>query len=140
MDISLTFKFIFSIVSFILSSSHSLVISLNDILLFHCDILYILGLSFILLVAIALVAVACKDVKIEENTTPVENVDPRNQIYLSAVSAGYQGTYEEWLNSIKGDAIELKVADGYIQMKYKQETAWTNLLQLETLTVAPPAL
>ena len=87
----------------------------------------------ILLVAIALVAVACKDVKIEENTTPVENVDPRNQIYLSAVSAGYQGTYEEWLNSIKGDAIELKVADGYIQMKYKQETAWTNLLQLETL-------
>ena len=90
-------------------------------------------LVFLLLIVIALFAVACKNISVEENGKTIENEDPRNQIYISAVSAGYQGTYEEWLESIKGDAIELKVADGYIQMKYKNESTWTNLLQLDTL-------
>ncbi len=90
-------------------------------------------LVFLLLIVIALLAVACKNISIEENGKTIENEDPRNQIYISAVSAGYQGTYEEWLESIKGDAIELKVADGYIQMKYKNESTWTNLLPLDTL-------
>ena len=92
-------------------------------------------LAILLLIAIAVLAVACttNNTVEDNNNTSTQNNDPRNQIYLSAVSAGFEGTYEEWLNSIKGDSIELKVADGYIQMKYKNDSSWTNLLQLDTL-------
>ncbi|MCR5307942.1 MAG: DUF6273 domain-containing protein [bacterium] len=61
------------------------------------------------------------------------NDDPRYQIYLKAKDAGYEGTYEEWLSSIRGDEVELRVADNYIQMKYKKDTTWTNLISLDLL-------
>ena len=61
------------------------------------------------------------------------NDDPRYQIYLKAKDAGYEGTYEEWLSSIRGDEVELRVADNYIQMKYKKETTWANLISLDAL-------
>ena len=35
-----------------------------------------------------------------------QQVDQRYQIYLKAVEDGYEGTYEEWLNSIRGVGIE----------------------------------
>ena len=39
-------------------------------------------------------------------------------IYLMAKKSGYSGTYEEWLNSIKGDSIELNIEGGYLKWKY----------------------
>ena len=33
-----------------------------------------------------------------------------------AVNSGYEGTYEEWLESIKGASIVLQINDGYIQI------------------------
>ena len=61
------------------------------------------------------------------------NDDPRYQIYLKAKDAGYSGTYQEWLDSIRGDEVELRVADNYIQMKYKTSSLWGNLLSLDEL-------
>ena len=61
------------------------------------------------------------------------NDDPRYKIYLKAVDAGYDGTYEDWLLSIRGDEVELRVADNYIQMKYRQSTLWSNLISLDLL-------
>lgn len=33
----------------------------------------------------------------------------------------YKGTYEEWLESIKGDTVVLSVIDDEIKWKYKEE-------------------
>jgi len=71
-----------------------------------------------------------KKSKNKKNNT---NDDPRYKIYLKAVDAGYEGTYEDWLLSIRGDEVELRVADNYIQMKYKQSTIWSNLISLDSL-------
>ena len=67
-----------------------------------------------------------KDIEVDED-------DFRYSIYQSALSAGYSGTYEEWLNSIKGASIELRVSDSYIQMRYSNQTEWTNLISLEVI-------
>ena len=72
-------------------------------------------------------------VNLNKKPSNKNNDDPRYQIYLKAKDAGYEGTYEEWLASIKGDEVELRVADNYIQMKYKKETTWTNLISLDIL-------
>lgn len=58
------------------------------------------------------------------------------QVYAMAVSNGYSGTYEEWLESIKGekgDNIELRVYNGYIQWKTTSSTSWQNLISLNGL-------
>lgn len=62
-----------------------------------------------------------------------DKTDVRYQIYLSAVSAGYNGNYEEWLESIKGDSIQLKVENNYVMFKYSQATEWVNLISLDAL-------
>ena len=46
----------------------------------------------------------------------------QKQIYTLAVESGYKGTYEQWLDSIKGDSIVLQVSNGYIQWKYEGST------------------
>lgn len=38
----------------------------------------------------------------ESGETEINENDPKYQIYLKAKEAGYDGTYEEWLNSIRG--------------------------------------
>ena len=58
------------------------------------------------------------------------------RIYQLAQNSGYEGTYEEWLDSIKGekgDNIELRVENGYIQWKATGETTWKNLVSIEDL-------
>ena len=55
------------------------------------------------------------------------------EIYKLAKKSGYTGTYEEWLASIKGDSVELRVESGNIEWKYKQDTAWTTLISLQEL-------
>lgn len=74
-----------------------------------------------------------KPEKTEEKTDEYED-DERYFIYLKAREAGYTGTYEEWLNSIRGASIQLQVSDGFIQMRYSNETNWTNLVSLSSLT------
>lgn len=62
-----------------------------------------------------------------------------HQIYDKAVSAGYEGTYEEWLASIKGEKgeegkkVEMRVSSTHIQWRYEGDTEWTNLVALSNL-------
>ena len=65
---------------------------------------------------------------------PTENEDQRKVIYNLAVESGYTGTYEQWLESIKGDYIQLSVTTTYIVWKYATETTWRNLVELSLLT------
>ena len=67
----------------------------------------------------------------EEVETP--SVDQREEIYKMAVSSGYTGTYEEWLASIKGEAIELSIEEDYLCWKYKSDTTWNKLISLAAL-------
>ena len=43
--------------------------------------------------------------------------EKQKEIYRLAKNSGYTGTYEEWLDSIKGDSVELKVIDGFLKWK-----------------------
>ena len=89
------------------------------------------GLGCLLLVGGILIGMNLnKNSKNNKNNT---NDDPRYIIYLKAVDAGYNGSYEDWLLSIRGDEVELRVADNYIQMKYKQSSQWNNLISLDAL-------
>ncbi|MBE6142920.1 MAG: hypothetical protein E7177_02895 [Erysipelotrichaceae bacterium] len=65
----------------------------------------------------------------------IENDEESQQkhIYDLAKRSGYQGTYEEWLESIKGDSIELIIKDNSIKWKYKNSSNWTELISLTEL-------
>ena len=63
-----------------------------------------------------------------------EETDRRYEIYLLAKQSGYTGTYEEWLESIRGDSVMLQVSNGNIQWKYSADSNWTNLISLTELT------
>ncbi len=61
-------------------------------------------------------------------------------IYNLALDAGtIDGTYEEWLETVKGPQgdpgrnVNLQIADGYIQWQYAGDETWNNLIQLSTL-------
>lgn len=58
-------------------------------------------------------------------------------IYQLAVSSGsFTGTYEEWLESVRGPAgreIALRVSGGFVQWQYAGETAWNDLVALSAL-------
>lgn len=91
-----------------------------------------IALLFALIIVFGILLIACSNEEPIDDSVPA-SVDQIKSIYLSAVEAGYTGTYEQWLNSIKGDEIELRVAGGYVQTKYKNDVDWTNLLELSTL-------
>ncbi len=50
--------------------------------------------------------------------------------YELAVQNGFEGTLEEWLDSLKADNIELKSEENIIYYKYANETEWHVLLDL----------
>ncbi|MDY3195499.1 MAG: InlB B-repeat-containing protein [Paracholeplasma sp.] len=60
-------------------------------------------------------------------------------VYQLALESGFEGTYEEWLNSIKGPkgddgkAITLRVNNQTIEWSYVGETTWEPLVSLESL-------
>ena len=65
------------------------------------------------------------------------------QIYQMSLEAdAFIGTYEEWLESIKGPTgadgreVLFQVSEGYIQWQYEGETTWTNLIAMDTLVGA----
>ena len=62
-----------------------------------------------------------------------ENVDKKYQIYVLAKDSGYTGTYEEWLNEIKGDSVELKVENATILWRYTKDKDWIELINLSDL-------
>lgn len=55
------------------------------------------------------------------------------QIYTLATESGYEGTYEEWLDSLKAESISIDISNGYICWKYSSDTEWTNLVNIEDL-------
>jgi len=71
------------------------------------------------------------------NTSQKEdNNGEQYSIYLLAVNSGYNGTYEEWLESIRGDVIVLNLTESNIlQWKYSLESdeKYRTLLDLSTL-------
>lgn len=61
-------------------------------------------------------------------------------IYLLATASGYQGTYDDWLNSIQGSDgrhVELMVDLEYIYWRYSTESNWTVLIDLGSLKGQP---
>lgn len=66
----------------------------------------------------------------------LDEVTQLNQIYELAKAQGYEGTYEEWLDSLKGDQIELRISqDGkYIQWRYSSSSSWQNLIPLSDIS------
>jgi S1-C subfamily serine protease len=81
------------------------------------------------------------------NSTTTETVDELyetlNYIYNLAVEASaFSGTYEEWLETVRGPQglpgaagkeVTLKVESGYIKWQYVGDSSWTNLIDLELL-------
>lgn len=50
--------------------------------------------------------------------------------YDIAVLAGYTGTESEWLESLKGDRVELRNNLGVIEWKYESDTEWIPLVDI----------
>ena len=66
-------------------------------------------------------------------STKQEDTTEQYKIYLLAQNSGYTGTYEEWLESIRGDRIVIKVEDNKIMWKYSQEENYTTLFDLSII-------
>lgn len=64
---------------------------------------------------------------------------PQEHIYELAVKSGYDGTYEEWLASIKGENgkdgrnVELSTTPTHIVWRYEDSTEWKTLVALKDL-------
>lgn len=67
------------------------------------------------------------------SSTKQEDTTEQYKIYLLAQNSGYTGTYEEWLESIRGDRIVIKVEDNKIMWKYSQEENYTTLFDLSII-------
>ncbi len=50
--------------------------------------------------------------------------------YDIAVLEGFSGTEEEWLETLKGERIELRNNNGILQWKYESESEWIDLIDL----------
>ena len=69
---------------------------------------------------------------VDSSSVQVE-LSKQEQIYQLAKASGYQGSYEQWLNSIKGESVELAVVDNTVCWKYTSSSSWTKLLSLSDL-------
>ena len=73
------------------------------------------------------------------NNNKQEETSIQHTIYLKAQSAGYEGTYEEWLNSIKGadgidgKQIELSIENNKIVWRYIGDSKWTEIYSVNDL-------
>ena len=54
--------------------------------------------------------------------------------YELAVLGGYEGTLEEWLESLRAQRLEIRNNDGIIEYKYENEHLWTILIDLSSYT------
>ncbi len=79
----------------------------------------------------------------EEVEEPDELTVQLQAIYDKAIAAdAFEGTYEEWLESVRGPQgipgadgreIVLRIAEGHIQWQYVNEEDWANLVELASL-------
>ena len=53
--------------------------------------------------------------------------------YEIAVLEGYSGTEAEWLETLKGEKIELRNNNGVLEWKYETDSAWTELIDLTAI-------
>jgi len=53
--------------------------------------------------------------------------------YEVAVAAGFVGTEEEWLESLKGEKIEIRNNGGVLEWKYENDLVWQTLVDLTTV-------
>ena len=67
------------------------------------------------------------------NDTPIQDTDQKEVIYKLAVESGYTGTYEEWLESIKGKSVELSVQEGVICWRHQGDADWKILINVSSL-------
>ncbi len=57
-------------------------------------------------------------------------------IYLLAVTSGYEGNYDDWLNSVRGTdgrRVELSIDANYIYWRYDGDVNWTILIDIASL-------
>ena len=54
--------------------------------------------------------------------------------YELAVMGGYEGTLEEWLESLKSYQLEIRNNDGIIEYKFENQHMWTILIDLSSYT------
>lgn len=54
--------------------------------------------------------------------------------YELAVIGGYEGTLEEWLESLRAHQIEIRNNNGIIEYKYDNQYMWTVLIDLSSYT------
>ena len=69
----------------------------------------------------------------EDNNSSVIELSQQEKIYQLAKASGYSGSYEEWLDSIKGDEVEISIINNAIQWKYVSSDEWNMLLDLNSL-------
>ena len=67
------------------------------------------------------------------SSTTNNELSEQEKIYELAVNSGYTGTYEEWLNSIKGKSVELSVQEGVICWRHQGDTDWKILISVSSL-------
>ena len=53
--------------------------------------------------------------------------------YDIAVSKGYKGTEAEWIESLKGEKVQLRENGDAIEWKYETDTQWTELIKLSAI-------
>ena len=53
--------------------------------------------------------------------------------YDIAVSQGFKGTVEEWIESLKGEKVQLRENGNAIEWKYENDSTWMELIKLKTL-------
>jgi len=84
-------------------------------------------IGFILLFIFSFTIISCG-----KNT---EEFDGKYSIYLLAKEKGYEGTYDEWVASLKGDEIVLAVDNNQLKWKYSKEdnSAYRTLIALSNL-------
>ena len=92
-------------------------------------------LSFAILIIALLFVTGCEylsDFMNGGNDNPggseTQDFDSLDTIYQLAVKSGYTGSYDSWIQSLKGDAIELRVNGTMIQWHYSLSNDWFDLI------------
>jgi len=92
---------------------------------------------FISLVFLLSISIGCGNLKNDSNLEKQQK-----EIYQLAVDVGFDGTYEEWLESIKGEQgipgingknVELIVIDNYIKWRNVGDANWYELISIDLL-------
>lgn len=100
--------------------------------------IYRTKLIFVVLFLLMFLLVGC------EEMPSTNDPDYDERIYaiyeLALESQAFEGTYEEWLNSVQGpqgeqgEKIQLQINDTFIVWKYESDENWSELISLSALT------